>query len=140
MILTLINWCYISLLAFIVGIGFATFLKHIRGSIAWEWDMLLMSGVMLLTVYAQFYSLFGGVGRNANLLLCVSCVFIVVICRKEITLSFSNLKSRIKINRKSIFWCIALMAIIVMFAIISCQKAGHADTDGYHAQAIHWIE
>lgn len=140
MILTILNWSYVTILSLIIGTGFSVFIKKLRNRFIWEWDVVLMAGIMLMTAYAQFYSLFGGVGRNANLLLCILSTLIAWICRKEIKTVFSDMKGRLLTEKKEIIRFGILLAVAILFVAFSCQKAGHADTDGYHAQTIRWIE
>ncbi len=58
MILTLINWTYITLTAGIIGIGFLILLKKISGYVCREIDVCLFLGIALVTAYAEIFSLF----------------------------------------------------------------------------------
>ena len=44
----------------------------------------IVSGLVVVTVYAQFASLFGGVGLVANLILIAFCVVIAIIYKDEL--------------------------------------------------------
>ena len=47
-------------------------------------DTYVVCGLVLMTVYAQFFSLFYKVGLAANLLLCIVCAVIILRYRKEL--------------------------------------------------------
>ena len=146
MILTLINWTYITLTAGIIGIGFLTLLKKITGYKCQEIDVCLFLGIALVTAYAETFSLFYKVAGLANAILILICLFIGIVCRKQIadlfrvvlkkTLSFKNEK----ISKTAMIHAVLVMAAFILFLLIACQRAYHADTDLYHAQSIRWIE
>ena len=80
MLFVLLNWCYLSITAFITGLvcllPFERLGYRLR-SVTGVW----MAGLAALTVYAQIFSLFGGVGIGANLLL--SCSVWRLRCLRE---------------------------------------------------------
>ena len=72
MLYVLLNWCWLSITAFLTGFVFlAPFerLGYRPKRVTGVW----MAGLAALTGYAQVFSLFGGVGAGANLLLALFC-------------------------------------------------------------------
>lgn len=98
---------------------------------SWMPDAYLMCGLLCVTVYAQFFSLFSGVGFWANLILCIVCLGIFLRNRKEILETLAQCLS----------WKVcAVIALFVLFAYGTSRGIPHYDTALYHAQSIRWIE
>ena len=134
MLFVLLNWCYLSITAFITG--FACLLPFERlgyrlRSVTAVW----MAGLAALTVYSQIYSLFGGVGAGANLLLILFCLAAALLLRKRIA-EFWRLQAE-GISRLKL---LLLLFLILLLAYGTSRGFMHVDTGLYHAQAIRWIE
>ena len=74
MLLVLLNWAYIGITAFLAGFAvLAPFGRKISeketGYVCRTGTGVLMAGLAFITVYAQVFSLFSGVGLWANVLL-----------------------------------------------------------------------
>lgn len=117
----------------------------------WRPDAYVMCGLVCVTVYAQFFSLFAGVGFWANVLLCVVCIGIFLRERKEILdrlaryLPWKDGRAEEEEggegNRR--FGCLkfcAVIALFFLFAYGTSRGISHYDTALYHAQSIRWIE
>ena len=70
-----LNWIYIAVTAYSLGFAFSKFTEKnfhyaLRGI-----DSVLFAGLVLATVYAQFFSLVYKVGLAANIV-CWNCVFL----------------------------------------------------------------
>ena len=143
MIMTVINWCYITFIVFILGIGVMQVIRKSTGYDCNEIDIILFMGISMVTAYSQTFSLFYKVGALANIVLLVVCFIIVLLCRSKFyeffTTIIKNLANRIK-DRRFYIWAGILLLFLTFFVIIAIQRAYHADTDGYHAQSIRWIE
>lgn len=146
MILTLMNWTYITLTVGIIGIGFLILLHKITGYACKEIDVCLFIGIALVTAYAEGFSLFYKVAGLANIVLIMICILICILCRKKIWDLLKVVISKVesiqknKPSKSSVIRAIFVMMVFVLFWIIACQRAYHADTDLYHAQSIRWIE
>lgn len=134
MLYVLLNWCYLSITAFITGFAFLLPFEKLGyrlRSVSGIW----MAGLAALTVYAQVYSLFGGVGIGANLLLVLFCLAAAVILRKRLA-EFLRRKrkqtGRVKLA--------VLIFVLLVLAYAASRGFMHVDTGLYHAQAIRWIE
>lgn len=74
-VLTIIfNWFYILFTCFCMGFAFFRFVeKYLHYSVK-RLDSVWMAGLIIAAVYAQIFSLFGGVGMTANLILTAGCL------------------------------------------------------------------
>lgn len=106
-------------------------------------DSPVMAGLVVLTVYAQTFSLFYKVGLLANLLLLFICVLIIIIFGRNIReelhrqkekLTTGNIPGNIPGN--------ILFAVFLFFLFAYGTSRGiiHYDTGLYHAQSIRWVE
>lgn len=129
-------------------------------------DAYLMCGIVCVTVYAQFFSLFAKVGLAANVILCAACLLIgwferaglvqmirgLFLVRADVMgteyqrkdglgKKDSDKDSRAKKNLKCV--CLRIVPMLLLFLLFaygtSCGMI-HYDTSLYHAQSIRWIE
>lgn len=156
-------WIYIILTSFLVGYGVLRFLTQ---HLAYGVDAYMMCGLVCVTVYAQFFSLFAGVGLWANIILCAVSIGIFLRERKGIVEVIQNqlLLSGVCGRRKAgsaddgdtaelcvgicgkskrmfrtVKW-VAVIALFFLFAYGTSRGIPHYDTALYHAQSIRWIE
>lgn len=135
MLLVLFNWLYIAITTFCLGVGFSALCKKLLGYQIKRVDSLLMTGIIIATVYTQYFSLASGVGLVANLILMVACIIIVIACRsliKEYLLSGWKAYSPVK--------KLLVLVLIGLWAYFTSRGYMHYDSDLYHAQSIRWIE
>lgn len=102
----------------------------------------LMCGIVCVTVYAQFFSLFAGVGLGANLLLCAVCAYILWRYGKDMKAAAIDCLSGRRDGegtgiRLSLFLTVGLF---LLFAYGTSRGMLHYDTGLYHAQSIRWME
>ncbi len=95
----------------------------------------VMAGLVTLTVYAQFFSLFYKVGLAANLLLVFVCMITAAAFREKLWKLVKEQCTSISIGRK-IFY----IFLFFLFAYGTSRGMIHYDTGLYHAQSIRWIE
>ena len=140
-------WIYVLFTTYLVGyavINFITSLdcmhlqkgKNSKKYVPHYQESYVVAGVITNTVYAQLFSLAGGVGLIANLVLVALCVVIAVYYRQQ-------LFEEIFVTGKILFsGRIGLYYILIMLFMAYGASHGimHYDSDLYHAQAIHWIE
>lgn len=104
-------------------------------------DSYLICGLVCVTVYAQFFSLFFRVGLLANLVLCAVCAVGAVIWRRDMSGAARCLRSDIKsissARRGRMF---VMLLLFLLFAYGTSRGFIHYDTALYHAQSIRWIE
>lgn len=139
MAVTLLSWIMILFLAVSLG---RVFLYGImedsakeRASI--EFDLAVVTGLMCLNVYAQIYSIFSNVGREAFFLILAAglvCIFFRLI--------YIRPKRKVQMDHMNYGgWRLGALFIIISFIGLCTLKApNNVDTYLYHAQAIRWIE
>ena len=96
-----------------------------------------LAGIAAVTVYAQIWSLFGGVGIAANVCMCICLVLMGIYYRRDICGILECIVRDLKSDRLPVI--VSLLLIIVM-AYGASHGLMHYDTGLYHAQAIRWIE
>lgn len=146
-------WIYVIITTYIMGFGVLHFIS--------SWDCMkkskpvgktagkqgkpyvnhfkesnIVSGLVVVTVYAQFASLFGGVGLVANLILIALCVSIAIIYRDELIEDLFHSGHIFTVDRNGLYYFL----IFLLMAYGTSHGIMHYDSDLYHAQAIHWIE
>lgn len=142
MVSVILNWIYIIITTFIVGCGVLRFLtRHFAYQVK-NADAYLMCGLVCVTVYAQFFSLFAGVGLLANVLLLLVCLLIFWRERAGFAgmLSRCLVKWRDGDKRRLCFRGILVFGLFLLFAYGTSRGMIHYDTSLYHAQSIRWIE
>lgn len=135
MLAVLLNWVYMASTVFCLGCGFSALTKRIFKYRLERADSLFMAGIVCATVYAQFFSLFAGVGLIANLLLVIFCAVIVVVCRREIAKYIKDGNRSWGMAKKLVF-----LGVVLLWAYFTSRGYMHYDSDLYHAQSIRWIE
>lgn len=135
MLAVLLNWLYIVVTAISLGYAFSKVIeKRLHYKIRRPYHLVAV-GLVIATVYAQFFSIFYKVGFVANLLLVIACIVIVVLYRKQI-------KEDFVFYGKQFFSIkgVVIMGLILLWAYFTSRGIVHYDTDLYHAQSIRWIE
>lgn len=109
-----------------------------------------MCGLVCVTVYAQLFSLFAGVGLLANVILCVLCILTILVDKKtfaDTVRRFFSVRKwaenggrAVNPGRFSRLGFCAAAALFLLFAYGTSRGMIHYDTGLYHAQSIRWIE
>lgn len=137
MLVILINWLYIGITTFLTGYAvlglFARLFEYrVRNTVSY-----FFAGLATVTVYAQFFSLFAGVGTVANSVMCVFCLGVVWCCRKSL---YDMIKDETAMLCKQ-RWRLPLYALLILLMAYGTSRGYmHFDTGLYHAQSIRWIE
>lgn len=135
MILVLLNWIYILITAFLCGFAFSRLAERLCSYQMKSFVEILFFGLIIATVYAQLFSLFGGVGIAANLLLLCTCVLFFVLWQKQITTIIYE-----KWKNKPFLYKITAAVLTLIWCYCTSRGYMHYDSDLYHAQSIRWIE
>ena len=135
MVAVVLNWMYILATSFLCGYAFLKFAERFLAYRIKNITVVIFSGLVMATVYAQLVSLVGGVGIAANIALILACAVVFAVWRKDITNVIYE-KFRIKSTAHKI--TIAILTLVWCY----CTSRGymHYDSDLYHAQSIRWIE
>ncbi|MBO4458016.1 MAG: hypothetical protein J5802_09870 [Butyrivibrio sp.] len=148
MLSVILIWLYVIVTTYLIGYGFISvvlaFSTHGNRSEKGRGkayrvhfhDGYIMIGIVLVTVYAQVWSLFGGVSLNSHIfLILLSCISVVVF--REKLIEDLRILLRIICSHKS---GIAYFVTFMFMAYGTASGIMHYDSDLYHAQAIRWIE
>lgn len=135
MLMVLVMWCYMAVTAFLTGLAvLAPFQKKYPRRMK-HTTTYLMAGAAVHTVYAQYYSLFSRVSLEANVVMVLFCLAVLVFLRKQIS-------EFLKCKKEETGWGHMLLYgfLVLLFAYGSSRGYMHYDTNLYHAQSIRWIE
>lgn len=136
MLTVLMNWSYIFLITQIIGMGFYQCISHlIKSDIKYRISGNTVCGIVITTIYAQFFSLFYKVGLTANVILWILCVFFIILY-KNILLEYLNFLRKITFSWEGVLY----LGVLILFAFATSRGPFHTDTNIYHAQAIRWYE
>ncbi len=135
MLTILFNWIYVAITVFCLGAGFATLVEKRLGYRIKRTDSLWMTGIVIATVYAQYFSLITKVGLLANLILIGVCLVIVVLCRHSIVSYLRDAWQGTSTVKK-----LMIGLLFVVWAYFTSRGYMHYDSDLYHGQSIRWIE
>lgn len=130
-----LNWIYIAVTAYSLGFAFSKFTEKFFHYALQGIDSVLFAGLVLATVYAQFFSLVYKVGLAANIVMAVFCAGIVFFLRREIAVQL-----RSAWWDSSVFSKVLLLVLIIVWGYCTSRGYMHYDSDLYHAQSIRWIE
>lgn len=139
MLVVLLDWIYLFLILFLAGyacLKFLCYFFHLEGKASIY--KALLSGYIVVTIYAETFSLFYKVGILANILLSVLCACVALAYRQELCML---VREEVRNLRK--YEVVVGLAIITAFTILAATPmifAKSGDTGFYHAQAVHWIE
>ena len=139
MLSVILIWLYMGITTFIIGYGVLRVITRHLPYCTLNADAYFMCGLVSVTVYAQFFSLFSGVGLAANLVLCVLCALIILVNRK----AFAETVRLMVFSTEETFSRFVFGAVLVLFFIFAYGASRgmiHYDTGLYHAQSIRWIE
>ena len=134
MISVLADWIVIIYFAIVTGVGFFKIAGLRKENLVFNVELLLLSGLMILNVYAEYFSLFHKVGAMALTLLFVFSIIIIIWCKKEIIYLVKSIKNIKWYN----YVVVAVVGAVCM--ILASKTPGHYDTYLYHAQSVRWIE
>ncbi len=80
MITVLLNWGYIFIITYLIGLGFFKLLSILlKRPFTITFFSSILCGIAVTTVYAQMLSLFCKIGFFANLFLVILCIVTVII-------------------------------------------------------------
>lgn len=152
MISVLLNWIYIFATAGTAGCAVLYPFYRIRGYRFKRLDSYFFAGLAAVTVYAQIFSLFAGVGLYANLLLLLACLALNITCGKKLWAMlaetakceweclYGSEKDADRGKKKKAFYLTVLAVLLLIFVYGTSAGFMMYDSNLYHAQSIRWIE
>lgn len=135
MLFILFNWLYIFITTYLTGFGILCALKKAFGWTPRRISTCVMTGLVALTAYAQWFSLFYRVNVEANLILIAADLLIAVILRKQLLQFTGNALGEMGGGKKT-----AVFLLILVCAYFTSRGSYISDTNLYHAQCIRWLE
>lgn len=139
MISIIINWAYILLTTFVIGGAFSYVVEKIFKYKIKCINNIIALGLVIATVYSQFFSLFYKVGFVANVAMIGVCVFLIILLKNKVYIPYIKYQKEIYDN-SSLVEKILLLITILIWAYCTSRGYMHYDSDLYHAQSIRWIE
>ena len=135
MLLIILNWLFILLTTFCLGFAFSRFVARVLHYEFRYGTTVLMTGMILATVYAEAFSLFYKVGLLADLILAGFSLLSILFFRKEIRSFLGKILS----NASKLFMILTAV-LFVVWAFFTSRGYCVPDMNLYHGQSIHWIE
>ena len=135
MLTVILTWIYILFTVFCLGHAFSRFSEKVLHYSLKRMTSVLMTGLIIATVYAQIFSLFYRVNIEANVLLVVACVVIVVTMRKSICEFLKNAWDKCPLSLK-----ILIPILFLVWSYFTSRGYRVIDMNLYHGQSIRWIE
>lgn len=135
MLVIAFNWIYILLTIYCMGFTFSVFAEKVLHYRFRRLDSVLMAGLVIVTVYAQIFSLFYRVNIEANVCLILMCVLSAVVFRKRMILAIKEAYEGCSLPKK-----ILIPVLFVVWCYFTSRGYLAPDVSAYHAQSIRWIE
>ncbi len=98
-------------------------------------SLIILTGFMLLTVYAEICSLFGPVGAVSNIVMIIVSAALLIIRKKSIIKAIRGL-----ISKTSKIEFIVLLIVYMIFALCAVHDNIWGDSMIYQGSAVRWIE
>lgn len=135
MLTIIITWFYILFTTFCLGFAFSRFSEKVLHYSLKRVTTILMTGLIISTVYAQIFSLFYRVNIEANVIMMLGCVVIVIAMRKSLWSFLKDAYSNCPLYCK-----IAIPLLFLAWSFFTSRGYMVPDMDLYHGQSIRWIE
>ncbi len=136
MAIVLLSWMYIFLVCLLIGLGIYKILKKIINGIPpFSIVGFIITGIIGITVYTEFFSIFYKIGMLAHLLMLFAALISGYFCRKELMNSIQKLGS-IGFSWEGFFY----ICLLVLIAFYTSRGTFHTDTNIYHAANIRLYE
>ncbi len=151
MLTVLFIWLYVIATTYLIGYGFLMSLvslpgmrhkkgkKHIKEGKRYDLrfrESYIITGVVLVTVFAQIVSLFSKVSVGANIVLISVSMLVAVYYRQELYEELLSMHGKLRAGANFYIY----LAVFLIMAYGASHGIMHYDSDLYHAQAIRWIE
>ena len=141
MLSVIVIWIYMFLTTFLIGYGILGMVTRYTPYRVRHMDSYLICGLVGVTVYAQFFSLFARIGLIANLMLCATGIAVAWCGRQKLCSMLRKEWDDIRGNRLGKRGRMFIMLFLfLLFAYGTSRGIIHYDTSLYHAQSIRWLE
>lgn len=131
MLSIILSWIYIFILCMLIGMGILSMFRNRRFSLIYY----LMAGITGITVYAEFFSIFGKVGAGAHIILLAAACLTGYMKRNEWK-ELWRICRPVLCSWEGFFY----LGFILLLAFFTSRGEFHTDTNIYHAAAIRIYE
>ena len=131
MLSIILSWIYITFICTLTGIGVLSLLKGRYFS----WICYMIAGIVTITVYVEFFSIFAKIGACAHTVLLAAALLSGYFGRNEIRSLWQTCRP-VLCSWEGFFYCCFLLLI----AFFTSRGEFHTDTNIYHAAAIRLYE
>lgn len=131
MLSVILSWLYIFGVCVLVGVGILSLFKNKSFPLIYY----LVAGIVTITVYVEFFSIFGKIGACAHGILLAAALGTGCIQRNRIRQLLSMYSSRLCFWEGFFYVCFMLL-----IAFFTSRGEFHTDTNIYHAAAIRIYE
>lgn len=135
MLTIFLNWIYILFTVFSLGFAFSRFVEKVLHYRIKRVDSILMTGLVIVTAYAQIFSLFYRVNIEANIILTAVCILFCIIMRKKMLAFIRDSFRECSMSRR-----ILIPILLLAWCYYTSRGYRVPDMDGYYGQSIRWIE
>lgn len=135
MLINILNWIYILFTIFCMGFAFSKFSEKVLHYSFKRVDTVLMTGLVIATVYAQIFSLFYRVSIEANIIMLLCCVVICITMGKKMISFLKDAFRSCSLSRK-----IIIALLFLAWSYFTSRGYMVYDMNLYHGQSIRWIE
>ena len=131
MLSILLSWVYMTLICTLIGLG----ILRLAGRNHFSLIYCIIAGIITVTVYVEFFSIFGKIGACAHAILLAAALLIGYFRRNEVRSLWQACRPAI-CSWEVFFYCCFLLLI----AFFTSRGEFHTDTNIYHAAAIRLYE
>lgn len=137
MIITMFTWIIMLIIFFSIGFTMQYALNKATKNVFQGFSTIIWMGIAGTTVYAQTWSLFGRVSKNAFLSILILAAVALFILRKQCADYVKNIMEDMDYKCVRAVFFVSVLIVALLYTI---QEPSHYDTYLYHAQNIRWIE
>lgn len=131
MVVIVLSWVYMFLICTLIGIGTLSLVRNRRFSVT----LYLVTGVIGITVYAQFFSIFAKLGLWAHVMLVAAALVCGYRNRSTVWQLWQTYRP-VLCSWEGFFYC----CFVLLIAFFTSRGEFHTDTNIYHAAAIRIYE
>ena len=131
MVVIVLSWVYMFLICTLIGIGTLSPVRNRRFSVT----LYLVTGVIGITVYAQFFSIFAKLGLWAHVVLVATALVCGYRNRSTVWQLWQTYRP-VLCSWEGFFYC----CFVLLIAFFTSRGEFHTDTNIYHAAAIRIYE
>lgn len=131
MVVIVLSWVYMFLICTLIGIGTLSPVRNRRFSVT----LYLVTGIIGITVYAQFFSIFAKIGLWAHVILVATALVCGYRNRSTVWQLWQTYRP-VLCSWEGFFYC----CFVLLIAFFTSRGEFHTDTNIYHAAAIRIYE